>query len=308
MESRDPIGGFLGDLYSTLKDRISSPFVSGFVIAWSVINYKFFVLLFSDKEYEVKIKLIDEMFDSPDEIGISLIMFPLIVTGIYVFAWPLLSIKINWYVLDQQLKQIKMSDDLRGNAPITEERAVRILGEIREKDKSLMTANLKISDQDTEIETLRKNLNAAQEKLKAAQEVTKYGIVPNELTESTLETVSKLSQPIVIKPDSESDSLRIKLDDLSWQILEFLETSKKTGELVTEKILQNVLGKMGTEEKKQLSDSLNRLLENQFLSKIRPENQTKFIYSITYFGEQALKNKAFYDNRNQEASTPLRHF
>ncbi len=196
-----------------------------------------------------------------------------------------------------------MSDDLRGNAAITEERAVRILGEIREKDKSLLAANLKISDQETEIETLRKNLEAAQEKIKAAQEVTKHGIVPNELTESTLETVSKLSQPIVIKPEFESDSLKIKLDGLSWRVLEFLETSEKTGELVTEKILQHVLGKMGTEEKKKLSDSLNRLLEQQFVSKIRPENQAKFIYSITHFGKSALKNKSFYDHRNQEAST-----
>ncbi len=100
MESRDPVGGFLGDIYSTLKERISSPFISSFAIAWSAINYKIFVLLFSDKEYEAKIKLIDEMFDSPDEIGLFIIMFPLIVAGFYVYAWPLLSIKINWYVLD----------------------------------------------------------------------------------------------------------------------------------------------------------------------------------------------------------------
>jgi len=39
VEKTDPVDSFLDDIYLTLKERISSLFISSFVIAWSVVNY-----------------------------------------------------------------------------------------------------------------------------------------------------------------------------------------------------------------------------------------------------------------------------
>lgn len=76
----------LGD---ALRDRISSPFISSFLIAAIVNNYKFFVVLLSDERYESKFRYIGEsLYKNQTEYIQHWLLVPSAAAIIYTFVWP----------------------------------------------------------------------------------------------------------------------------------------------------------------------------------------------------------------------------
>ncbi|BBB31185.1 hypothetical protein [Neptunomonas japonica] len=81
----ESIKSIKADLY----DRVSSPLMFGFCVAWCVWNYKFLLVLLSDEKVLEKVRIIDEILYKTDyQVLFYGIFYPLCSTLIYIFIYP----------------------------------------------------------------------------------------------------------------------------------------------------------------------------------------------------------------------------
>jgi len=84
--SWDNISKSLG---SVIEERVSNPLVTTFAISWSIINWKFFVLLFSKNTATDTFRLIHEIcFPTTERLVGQGFLAPLVVTIAYVYLLP----------------------------------------------------------------------------------------------------------------------------------------------------------------------------------------------------------------------------
>ncbi|WP_347068625.1 hypothetical protein [Flavobacterium sp. WV_118_3] len=94
----------------SIDERLSNPIIGTFTVAWLVCNWKIiFIILFSDKKIEEKIKYIELNYSNSD----SLILFPLLFSFVYllIFPWLLLGIQILQYRANGERKSNQLKTD-----------------------------------------------------------------------------------------------------------------------------------------------------------------------------------------------------
>jgi predicted DNA-binding transcriptional regulator len=73
----------------TLTERLSSPLLGSFTIAWSLWNYKFLVILFSAESVTRTFELVDTVaFPDVSSVLLRGLLFPLLAALAYVFLYP----------------------------------------------------------------------------------------------------------------------------------------------------------------------------------------------------------------------------
>lgn len=107
MSAFDTLGKSIGTI---IDERLSSPLVSSFAIAWSIINYKFFVILLSDTPIKRTFELIKEIC-FPGEYGWLLygVVAPAAAAAAYLFLLP----KPSLWVYRHWRQNQKNTDDIR---------------------------------------------------------------------------------------------------------------------------------------------------------------------------------------------------
>ena len=156
---------FLETLFSTANQRIKSPFFGSFIFSWIIINWKpIFYFLFSDDKISLKIKNIEESYEFIQ----NSILYPLLLSFIYVVVFPYINQFIHWLTIKAEnskriehhklkIEQIKNSyeiaegekrleDIISGNYDISqlndkismlEKENVRLNKTIKNKDKTI---------------------------------------------------------------------------------------------------------------------------------------------------------------------------
>lgn len=101
----------LGKSISNVVDeRLSSPLVSSFVIAWALINYKFFVILVSDASITQTFELIRQIcFPDWQAYLLKGLVYPLMAAALYIFALPYPS----QFVYEHWRKHLQKTNDIR---------------------------------------------------------------------------------------------------------------------------------------------------------------------------------------------------
>ncbi|MBP0049837.1 hypothetical protein H9C73_13980 [Marinobacterium sp. AK62] len=96
---------------ATLYDRLHSPFLGSFSIAWSIINYKTLLIIFSSLSVREKIKYIEDI--PSDEKFIFYFTYPLLVSFFYMFIFPYAERFMYgvWRDHQNKLKDIKIKKD-----------------------------------------------------------------------------------------------------------------------------------------------------------------------------------------------------
>ena len=145
--SWEPISKTLG---SVIDERLSSPLISTFVISWSLINYKFFVILFSKESVPKTFDLIEETFwkkkcviDLPWEYCTPLTQFlilPTIATALYLFVLPRPArwVYEHWRENQKRTNEIRIRYD--DEQPISTEESQAYRRRNRELESELETA------------------------------------------------------------------------------------------------------------------------------------------------------------------------
>lgn len=164
----------LTSIKSYLYDRAASPLVGAFVVAWSVWNYRFFIIIFSgDTENPVtKFEEIDKLFET---INFSLykwifpisgeiihgLLIPSTITVIYLFFYPLLAKPVYEHSLKKQkeLRAIKQEQENQRLLSVEETREIyRRLAQMQSKHQE------EIDHYNNQIEGLNKYIEGLESK------------------------------------------------------------------------------------------------------------------------------------------------
>lgn len=104
MSTLDSLGKSIGEV---IDERMSSPLISSFTIAWGIINYKFFVILFSDTPVKQTFLMIHEMFPDAWDLALRGFIYPLLAALFYLFVLP----KPSQFVYEHWRKLQKWKND-----------------------------------------------------------------------------------------------------------------------------------------------------------------------------------------------------
>lgn len=164
----------LTSIKSYLYDRAASPLVGAFVVAWSVWNYRFFMIIFSgDNENPItKFEEIDKLFEainfSLHEWSFSIsgeiingLLIPSTITVIYLFFYPLLAKPVYEHSLKKQkeLRAIKQEQENQRLLSVEESREIyRRLAQMQSKHQE------EIDHYNNQIEGLNKYIEGLESK------------------------------------------------------------------------------------------------------------------------------------------------
>jgi hypothetical protein len=74
---------------SHIYERLFSPIMGSFVVAWSLWNYKFLVILFSSASITQTFKMIDTLaFPNSSALFLRGFLFPALTAAVYIFLYP----------------------------------------------------------------------------------------------------------------------------------------------------------------------------------------------------------------------------
>lgn len=159
----------LKSIKAYLYDRTASPLLGAFIMAWSICNYRFFMIIFSSKKEFTTTKFgqIDTFFNSynipwgESTIPLTGLLFkgllcPAIITFIYLYVYPILAKKVYQHSLKNQTELRSIKQDIENNRLLSVE-------ESRELYKQL--ADLK-SELERESENYTKQVSSLNQTIK----------------------------------------------------------------------------------------------------------------------------------------------
>ncbi len=162
--------GFFDAVKSAFVERIFNPLTSAFVIAWSLSNYKFLVVLFSgNMSPEDKFNFISNVLysDNNQRWGFGL-FYPIVAAVSYVFIYPKISYHVVRYVLarEQEIREAKIR--AYKESTVTREQFDEAVEKSRTKIGKLES---QVDDKDQRIEALLASMRAQEaERAKEALE------------------------------------------------------------------------------------------------------------------------------------------
>lgn len=159
-------------LIAHVNERTTNPLTFAFALSWSLWNYKFFVLLFSDLSPAERFAAIDALYPKPQTFLEGGFLYPLAAALAYVFVYTFFT---EWVVTFYRRRQVKIANALKlveGNRIRTVEEVTRL---VRRHEKDLKSAVDEVGESRTEIEELRAALAASEaEVAKAKAEIEKF--------------------------------------------------------------------------------------------------------------------------------------
>ncbi len=94
MNTEDAVTSIRG----ALQERAVSPLAGTWALSWAVINYKFFLIVFSELEVNAKMNMIEAVVFLPDWANWQrLLLYPSISAIFFIFVFPLLSRPVYWW-------------------------------------------------------------------------------------------------------------------------------------------------------------------------------------------------------------------
>ncbi|RJP67452.1 MAG: hypothetical protein C4535_10910 [Comamonadaceae bacterium] len=154
--SWDNISRSLG---SVIDERLSNPLVTTFAISWSIINWKFFVVLFSDNSATTTVALVRQIcYPNWNEFWGWAVAAPIAATLAYTYLLPFVS---NPFLRDWRTNQQKVNG-IKDTLPIEAVLTLKESLEIRKQQTELENTNNTLR---TDAQGLRTQLFAAQDKI-----------------------------------------------------------------------------------------------------------------------------------------------
>lgn len=147
----------IDDIITTIKaqlyDRVTSPLLGTFTIAWSIYNWKVILVLVSNLNAIEKINYLKlNIFTSKADTAIHGLAIPLIIALGMIYAYPLVSEHVYFFTRKHQhrLKQLKQTID--DPSPISPEEAAQL----RQNMRSIQQKHdIEINAKDTTISELK---------------------------------------------------------------------------------------------------------------------------------------------------------
>lgn len=162
--SWEPISKSLG---SIIDERLSSPLISSFTISWSIINWKFFVILFSDTSVSQTFEMANKLYNnSASDLFGWTIAAPFAASLIYIYWLPKLSQPIfrQWRISQQG------NENIRNEHPLEK---MLTQAEAWELEKKQLELDGALAQERLTVRTLRGDLHVANSKIEELEPVRK---------------------------------------------------------------------------------------------------------------------------------------
>jgi hypothetical protein len=218
----------LDDIISAAKqsvlERVASPLLGSFVIAWCLWNWKFLVILFSDASVSQTFVLIEKhAFPEWTAIACRGILFPIATAAAYVFLYPYPARIVYGFTLRRQ-REINMTrQKIADETLLTLEESRRLRAEFVEQDRK-------------QNERVR-NLNEEIARLSTALEVMKAEEKPELSTDERLYDTLEPSQLFLLRILERADGPALESDLIKKTPEPRLKAEFDIGELERRKLL-----------------------------------------------------------------------
>lgn len=127
----------LNSAKTTLTERLASPLVGSFVVAWCAWNYRFLVVLLSDASISRTFELIDTViFPTSASIVTKGFLFPLISALVYVFVYPYPAKFVYGFTRRRQKEINQLRQKIEDETPMTQEESRAFRLEYLERERS----------------------------------------------------------------------------------------------------------------------------------------------------------------------------
>ena len=243
----------IDDLLKSVKEnaleRLASPLLGSFVLAWCAWNYKFIVILFSAASVTHTFKLI-ETIAFPDHTTVLFrgILYPLVSSLAYVFLYPYPARFVYRFTLERQREINSIRKKIEDETPLTLEESRRIRDEKRDSDRQSREKIDQLTQEVTRLQALLSNLSTGNDKVVKA----------------------KVS---VTSPD--------ELEPSQFELLRLLEG--KGGKATEKQIIQDA-----KEKKVKVEFDLGELVRMNVLSRDFSSREGGFFYTFTHTGRKVL--------------------
>ncbi|MEL4295862.1 hypothetical protein [Shewanella xiamenensis] len=251
---------------ATLYERVSSPFISSFILSWCVFNYKILFILFSNMDTRYKFYEIEVLQLQPQKIlGFDfsfypyVFLFPFLTAIFYTLVFPFIEIGLTyvWMKGQKLVKSTKVS--IEDETPISQEKYTALLKKIRQMDRDygddlerkdneckveMDLAAHKLTQLDNEFKKLESeysslgnNLNQVLEREKKLQHRHDSLLKDND---DASKTIAKLKQNLE-DLYAEINSLKEQLTESTNQITDLETKSKESGVILDEKDISEIV-------------------------------------------------------------------
>jgi len=259
-----------------LLERISSPIIGSFVIAWSLWNYKFFVILFSANTATQTFNLINQIvFPTTGDFILRGMLAPAVTAAIYIFLYPYPALYVFRFTKERQREQNAARQQIENETLLSKEESIKIYSEIRKADAAHRE----------EVERLNKEIERLKDEL------------GNLTTSSTVKVMSdslkkSVYQRRVADPSIKGMPGKPSITRSQWKILKIIERS--SGRIVSNSLIAHLGGRTT-----QIDFDIQDLLDRKLLSKEYSADGDAIIYEFTQSGRRALLDE---DNRRANLS------
>lgn len=271
--------GFGKSLGEVIADRFNNPMVTSFVIAWSLWNYKFFVILFSDASIQGTFKLIHEIQFNGANWFLNGVAIPLLAAAAYIFLLPFPSRYVyrSWKYSQKKTNDIKQEIEGQTLLTLDESRALRT---------AIRSAEKQVDDARTNAQISRQEARKAEEEIEALKAELALEELKNSRLESAIATLRTSEKLAGDESDHPFEAQNINYpDDPSFGLPGFSKYQRAVLlalARVTMLDSSDVLIRSGdsTEHEQDLEELVNRELASRVLDS-REER-----YFITPYGRQ----------------------
>lgn len=209
----------------TLNERLSNPFISAFVIAFILLNWKLSLLIFSDVGYDAKVEKVLDIYSDPNARFNSLMVTPLIFSLFWTFVWPVINIVINayWYWVKAKISNVKLR--VERSKIISEAEAAEIYATIDSQESKYLDF---LRDRQNKIDSLSNQMQElTNEKVVLLQDVGEKEVAMSNLGDEVtkLENVVKNQKEQLSRSQRENSDQRHSLDEIensSFNYIKFM--------------------------------------------------------------------------------------
>jgi len=145
-----------------LSERLGNPLTGAFILAWCLINFRLFVVVFGEGEWPAKIEYIDKTLYPSSSVWASRTGWALLSAALYVFAYPFVAIWVIKFHRTRQKKLRELAISIEGETPITKEEKAALILRMKNSEQK---AKKQIEELQTENSDLTQALEHAQAEL-----------------------------------------------------------------------------------------------------------------------------------------------
>lgn len=240
-----------------LYERAASPLLGSFLLSWSVWNYKFVMLVFSNVQILEKYRITSEvLYISPKQAILMNIVFPTITALAYIFIYPYPAKYVFQFSRNRQKEISIIKKQIEAETLLTAEEARAIRREIYVLEAEL---EKELNRKNNEIESLKQELA--------------------ELRDTDLDNLNN---------SKENAKVTISTDDPTDEELEVLISVGREDQVGETELLESI--KVNAVKGKYL---LGELVNREYLKRSYNQGQRAYSYELTHKGRTLLVHRGY---------------